>query len=81
MEEARKVSTPPVLQATLAAFKKELLKEHLWPQACSQLKPQGGLECLYLEERRPIFSWFVCQPLQVRTLGIATLGSGGGGSD
>ena len=27
-----------VLKATLAAFENEMLKEHLWPQALSQLK-------------------------------------------
>ena len=32
MEEARKVSTPAVLKATLAAFENEMLKEHLWPK-------------------------------------------------
>ena len=29
MEEARKGATPAVLKATLAAFKNEMLKEHL----------------------------------------------------
>ena len=38
MEEARKGATPAVLKATLAAFKNEMLKEHLWPQARGQLK-------------------------------------------
>ena len=38
MEEARKGATPAVLKATLAAFENEMLKEHLWPQARSQLK-------------------------------------------
>ena len=38
MEEARKRSTPAVLKAELAAFENEMLKEHVWPQARSQLK-------------------------------------------
>ena len=38
MEEARKKATPAVLKGTLAAFENEILKEHLWPQARSQLK-------------------------------------------
>ncbi len=38
MEEARKASNPAVCKATLTAFKNEVLKEHLWPQAHSQLK-------------------------------------------
>ena len=38
MEEAGKGATPEVLKATLAAFKNEMLKEHLWPQARGQLK-------------------------------------------
>ena len=38
MEEARKGATPAVLKVTLAAFENEMLKEHLWPQACGQLK-------------------------------------------
>ena len=38
MEEARKGATPAVLNETLAAFENEMLKEHLWPQARSQLK-------------------------------------------
>ena len=38
MEEARKGATPAVLKGTLAAFENEMLKEHLWPQACGQLK-------------------------------------------
>ena len=38
MEEARKGATPAVLKETLAAFEKEMLKEHLWPQARGQLK-------------------------------------------
>ena len=38
MEEARKGSTPSVLKVTLAVFKNETLKEHLWPQARCQLK-------------------------------------------
>ena len=37
MEEARKGATPAVLKVTLAAFENEMLKEHLWPQARSQL--------------------------------------------
>ena len=38
MEEAGKASTSAVHKATLAAFENELLKEHLLPQARSQLK-------------------------------------------
>ena len=38
MEEARKASNPAVLKATLTAFENEMLKEHLWPQARTQLK-------------------------------------------
>ena len=38
LEEARKGATPVVLKETLAAFENEMLKEHLWPQARSQLK-------------------------------------------
>ena len=38
MEEARKGGTPAVLKETLAAFKNEMLKEHLWPPARSQFK-------------------------------------------
>ena len=38
MEEARKASDPAVLKATLTAFENEMLKEHLWPQARTQLK-------------------------------------------
>ena len=41
MEEAWKGATrptPAVLKGTLAAFKSKMLKEHLWPQAHSQLK-------------------------------------------
>ena len=40
MEEARhlKGATPAVLKGTLAAFENKMLKEHLWPQARSQLK-------------------------------------------
>ena len=37
MEEAGNGATPEVLKETLAAFKNEMLKEHLWPQARSQL--------------------------------------------
>ena len=37
MEEARKGATPVVLTGSLAAFENEMLKEHLWPQARSQL--------------------------------------------
>ena len=36
--EAKKGATPAVLKATLATFKDEMLKEHLWPQARCQLK-------------------------------------------
>ena len=38
MEEARKGATPAVLKATSAVFEKKILKEHLSPQACGQLK-------------------------------------------
>ena len=38
MEGARKGAAPAVLKATLDAFKNEMLKEHLWPQARGQLK-------------------------------------------
>ena len=38
MEEARKAATPTVLKVTLAAVESEMLKEHLWPLARSQLK-------------------------------------------
>ena len=37
MGEAKN-SSPAVLKATLVAFQNEMLKEHLWPQAHSQLK-------------------------------------------
>ena len=36
--QARKGATLAVLKGTLAAFENEMLKEHLWPQAHSQLK-------------------------------------------
>ena len=42
-EKARKASTPADLKATLAAFKNKMLKEHLLPQAHSQLKKAGVL--------------------------------------
>jgi hypothetical protein len=38
MEEARKAANPAVLKQTLTAFKNEMLNEHTWPQAHTQLK-------------------------------------------
>jgi len=38
MEEARKAANPPVLKQALTAFENEMLNEHMWPQARTQLK-------------------------------------------
>jgi hypothetical protein len=38
MEEARKAANPAALKQTLTALENEMLNEHTWPQAHTQLK-------------------------------------------
>ena len=64
MEEARKASTPAVLKATLPAFKKEMLNEHLslWPQARIHFKEAWSAYILKQLSSCLTFCWSVCQP-------------------
>ena len=79
MEEARKGVTPAVFKATLAAFKNEMLKEQLWPQAHSQLKEAYSA---YISKHFTQSSAGPsANPFKVANPPGSPIGAGGGGTD
>ena len=81
MEEARKGSTHAVLKANWAALENEMLKEHLWPQARSQLKEAWNPWIAYISNHFTQSSAGPsANPSKVSTPPGPPCGAGGGGS-
>ena len=79
MEEARNGETLAVLKGTLAAFENEMLKEHLWPQARSQLKEAW---IAYISKHfTQASAGPSANPSKVATPPGSPYGAGGGGAD
>jgi hypothetical protein len=79
MEEARKAANPAVLKATLTTFENEMLEEHTWPQARSQLKEAWGA---YIKKNfaQAAVGGQSVNPSKFATPPGSPIGAGGGGS-